>query len=55
MEDLKRQQILENMGIDFLRFLDVDAKKNMSYVLSVLNFYIDDWEDKNGVDRSFFT
>ncbi|TXE03718.1 endonuclease domain-containing protein [Algoriphagus aquimarinus] len=54
LEDEVRQQILEKNGLNFLRFLDIDVKKNMEFVLSELNFYIDEWEDKNGIPRSYF-
>ncbi|MEB2778481.1 endonuclease domain-containing protein [Algoriphagus sp. D3-2-R+10] len=54
IEDLRRQQILENLGLNFIRFLDIDVKKNMGYVLGELNFFIDNWEDRNGVSRSCF-
>ncbi len=54
LEDQKRQKILEDLNLNFLRFLDIDVKKNMGYVLNELNHYIDDWEDKNGIARSGF-
>jgi len=54
LEDQKRQKILEDLNLNFLRFLDIDVKQNMGYVLSELNFYVDDWEDKNGINRSEF-
>lgn len=38
-EDKKRQQRLESLGIRFLRFRDIDVKKNMEGVLLV----IEDW------------
>ena len=54
LEDQKRQKILEDLNLNFLRFLDIDVKQNMGYVLSELNFYVDDWEDRNGINRSEF-
>src|SRR5690606_20233412 len=54
LEDQKRQKILEDLNLNFLRFLDIDVKQNMGYVLSELNFYVDDWEDRNGIKRSEF-
>lgn len=54
IEDQKRQKILEDFDINFLRFIDIDVKKNMGFVLNELNYYVDEWEDKNGISRSFF-
>jgi very-short-patch-repair endonuclease len=42
-EDDKRQLTLEKTGIRFLRFDDIEVKKNMSNVLRV----IEDWIGKN--------
>jgi len=42
-EDDERQKALENLGIRFLRFDDIEVKKNISNVLSV----IEDWIMKN--------
>jgi very-short-patch-repair endonuclease len=41
--DDERQRILENLGIHFLRFEDIEVKKNMNNVLRV----IEDWIKKN--------
>jgi very-short-patch-repair endonuclease len=41
--DEERQRILEKMGVKFLRFEDIEVKKNMSNVLRV----IEDWIEKN--------
>lgn len=54
LEDQNRQKILEKLDINFLRFLDIDVKKNMEYVLNELNFYVDEWEYNNGISRSYF-
>ncbi|WP_339866555.1 endonuclease domain-containing protein [uncultured Algoriphagus sp.] len=54
IEDQKRQKILEDFDIKFLRFIDIDVKKNMGFVLNELNYYVDEWEDKNEISRSFF-
>ncbi|WP_192351075.1 endonuclease domain-containing protein [Algoriphagus sp. Y33] len=54
LNDQKRQKILEDLGLNFLRFSDIDIKKDIGYVLNELNLYIDDWEDKNGINRSDF-
>ena len=42
-EDEIRQKTLENIGIRFLRFEDIEVKKNISNVLRV----IEDWIEKN--------
>jgi very-short-patch-repair endonuclease len=42
-EDEIRQQTLEKLGVKFLRFDDIEVKKNMSNVLRV----IEDWISKN--------
>ena len=42
-EDEIRQKTLENIGIRFLRFEDIEVKKNISNVLRV----IEDWIRKN--------
>lgn len=42
-EDLKRQKELERLGVHFLRFDDLEVKKNISNVLCV----IEDWIRKN--------
>lgn len=42
IEDLERQRILESMGLSFLRFLDVEVKKSMPYVLQEIEAFIDD-------------
>ena len=44
VEDAQRQKILESMGLHFLRFSDLDVKKNMPWVLSELEFFVDDFE-----------
>jgi len=41
-EDKVRQSRLESLGVKFLRFLDIDIKKNMEGVLRS----IDDWIDR---------
>jgi very-short-patch-repair endonuclease len=43
MEDLKRQKELEELGVNFLRFDDLEVKRNISNVLKV----IEDWIKKN--------
>jgi len=39
-EDLKRQEILESLGVHFLRFLDIDVKKDMNNVLREIEHWV---------------
>jgi very-short-patch-repair endonuclease len=41
--DEERQRVLEKLGVRFLRFEDIEVKKNMNNVLRV----IEDWIEKN--------
>lgn len=41
--DDERQRVLEELGVHFLRFEDIEVKKNMNNVLRV----IEDWIEKN--------
>ena len=41
--DEERQKSLEKLGVHFLRFEDIEVKKNMSNVIRV----IEDWIDRN--------
>ena len=54
VEDSERQRIIESMGLSFLRFLDIEVKKSMPMVLSEIGWFIDDWELKNGVEKTSF-
>ena len=54
ISDQKRQKILESLELNFLRFSDVEIKRSMPSVLEEINAYIDDWEDKNGWERTSF-
>ncbi len=40
--DIVRQRKLEKMGLHFLRFLDIDVKKNMEGVLLQIEKWIED-------------
>jgi very-short-patch-repair endonuclease len=40
--DMNRQKMLQNLGVKFIRFIDVDVKKNMAGVLSALRNKIDE-------------
>lgn len=42
------------MGLSFLRFLDIEVKKSMPVVLGEIGGFIDDWEFKNGVEKTSF-
>lgn len=44
MKDQERQIVLEKMGLQFLRFDDLDVKRNMAAVLNELWWFIDDFE-----------
>ena len=48
IEDKERQKILEELGVVFMRFTDLEVKKSMTWVLAELNAFIDDFEDNNG-------
>jgi very-short-patch-repair endonuclease len=54
VEDQKREEILEGMGLYFLRFLDNEVKKSMPFVLEQIGFFIDDFENKNRLENSSF-
>ncbi len=40
--DMNRQVKLQDLGVNFIRFSDVDVKKNMDGVLSALEYKIDE-------------
>ncbi len=40
--DMKRQTKLQDLGVKFIRFFDVDVKKNMTGVLSALKNKVDE-------------
>ena len=41
VEDLERQNVLERMGVYFLRFSDLEVKRDMSNVLRTLEIWIE--------------
>ena len=43
-KDQTRQNRLESLGINLLRFLDIDVKRNMNGVLLTLNIWINNFE-----------
>ena len=54
IEDRKRQQILEELGVFFLRFSDWEVKNAMSFVLGEIGYFLDDFEDRNGLEQTGF-
>lgn len=44
IRDAERQALLESMGLKFLRFDDLDVKKNMAYVLGEIDHFINEVE-----------
>jgi very-short-patch-repair endonuclease len=44
VKDQHRQQILEAMGLQFLRFLDDEVRKDMNLVIRAIEAYIDSFE-----------
>jgi very-short-patch-repair endonuclease len=54
VEDRKRQQILEELGVFFLRFSDWEVKNTMSFVLGEIGYFLDDFEDRNGLEQTGF-
>jgi very-short-patch-repair endonuclease len=54
VEDRKRQQILEELGVSFLRFSDWEVKNAMSFVLGEIGYFLDDFEDRNGLEQTGF-
>ncbi|MEQ9467644.1 MAG: DUF559 domain-containing protein [Ekhidna sp.] len=49
MQDQARQEILEAMGLFFLRFDDMDVKRNMAFVLGEIYHFVEEWEKNKGV------
>ena len=54
LNDVSRQSILEHLGISFIRFSDQEVKRRMNSVLGEINFFIDDFERKNGLEKTYF-
>lgn len=44
IRDRKRQDILEQFGLSFLRFDDLDVKRNISQVLGEIHYFIENWK-----------
>ena len=54
LEDEERQRVLEQLGVYFLRFPDVEVKRSMASVLNEIGFFIDDFEEKSGGIKTRF-
>ena len=54
IEDGKRQQILEELGVSFLRFSDCEVKNAMAFVLGEIGYFLDDFEERNGLEQTGF-
>ncbi len=48
VKDNQRQEVLEKMGLNFLRFSEQQIRKDMDVVLNSIERYIVAWEDKEG-------
>ena len=44
-QDLTRQNILEDLGVSFLRFNDIDIKKDIGNVIRAIDGWIEDFEE----------
>lgn len=45
--DMKRQEVLEDYGIRFLRFTNEEIRYNMSEVLNIISGWIEKYESEN--------
>ena len=46
LKDKERQQILEGLGLSFLRFEDRDVRYNLDFVIQEIEAFMDDFEGK---------
>jgi len=46
LKDAERQKALENLGLSFLRFDDIDVKQKMSFVLDTIIRFMENEERK---------
>ena len=46
LKDKERQQILEGLGLSFLRFEDRDVRYNLDFVIQKIEAFMDDFEGK---------
>jgi very-short-patch-repair endonuclease len=49
LNDIKREEILESIGLKFLRFDDMEVKLNRNNVLRVIEDYIKNFEEEKSV------
>jgi len=54
VKDQKRQLILEERNLSFLRFLNREVKRSMPFVLQEIGAFIDNWELKNDSLKTSF-
>lgn len=54
IEDGKHQQILEELGVSFLRFSDWEVKNAMAFVLGEIDYFLDDFEERNRLEQTGF-
>jgi very-short-patch-repair endonuclease len=47
MDDEKRQKVLEEFQLNFLRFTEAECVKEIDAVLQSIECYIEEWEEKN--------
>ena len=52
LEDEERQRVLEQLGVYFLRFPDLEVKRSMASVMNEIGFFMDDFEGKSGAVKS---
>jgi very-short-patch-repair endonuclease len=53
MEDQERQNVIERMGLNFLRFSDLEVKRSMPTVLEEIGYFIEDFEGKMAKNPSY--
>lgn len=47
LQDQERQEVLEAMELSFLRFDDLDVKRNMVFVVQTIWDFVESWEEEN--------
>jgi very-short-patch-repair endonuclease len=52
MKDEKRQDELENLGVNFLRFNALQVVNDMKNILRTIESWILDYEEKNGIESN---
>jgi very-short-patch-repair endonuclease len=52
LEDEERQRVLEQLGVYFLRFTDLEVKRSMASVMNEIGFFVDGFEGKSGAVKS---